>query len=196
MENNCQHQDEIHVRHPRDPLVKKILALLVPRGNDAVFDDVKKRLAEVWGEPQRISQLFPFVWTNYYEDIALELDRCFFSYPGLYPSSSLPDWKLQSCKIELATGTARRVNLDPGALDGARLVLASTKGQAHRIYLRDGIFAEVTLCRRKGKWENFFYTFPDFKSGVYDLWLETIREDWKREHLSAVKTTAEQQLIS
>ena len=70
---------------------------------------------------------------------------------------------------------------DPGTIDGARLLLASTKGQAHRVYLRDGIFCEVTLCRRKGRWENFFYTFPDFKSGAYDKWLELVREDWKRE---------------
>lgn len=166
-------------RHPRDPLVKKVLALLVPRGNSEIFEAVKRSLAEVWGEPERVSPLFPFVWTNYYEDIAPQLDRIFFSYPGLYPMSKLPDWKVQSCGIERASGPSRRVNLDPGTLDGARLVLASTKGQAHRIYLRDGIFAEVTLCRRKGKWERFFYTFPDFKSGAYDNWLESVREDWK-----------------
>lgn len=166
-------------RHPRDPLVKKVLALLVPRGNREVFEAAKKALAEVWGEPERVSPLFPFVWTNYYEDIAAQLDRIFFSYPGLYPMSKLPDWKVLTCALERASGPSRRVNLDPGTLDGARLLLASTKGQAHRIYLRDGIFAEVTLCRRKGKWERFFYTFPDFKSGVYDAWLETVREDWK-----------------
>ncbi|MFR5880709.1 MAG: DUF4416 family protein [Cloacibacillus evryensis] len=61
--------------------------------------------------------------------------------------------------MEKETGASRRVNLDPGTIDGARLLLASTKGQAHRVYLRDGIFCEVTLCRRKGRWENFFYTF-------------------------------------
>jgi hypothetical protein len=169
-------------RHPRDPLVKRVLALLIPRGNKEIFAQVTEMLSEVWGRPERISKLYPFVWTNYYEDIAPELDRCFFSYPGLYPFSQLPDWKCATCALERKTGVARKVNLDPGTLDGARLVLASTKGQAHRIYLREGIFAEVTLCRRKGKWENFFYTFPDFKSGIYDEWLESVREDWKKLH--------------
>lgn len=172
-------------RHPRDPLVKKIVALLVPRGDKEIFDDTCRLLAKEWGEPEEISPFYPFVWTNYYEDIAPLLDRCFFSYPGLYPMSKLPDWKLQSCKIEKLTGATRRVNLDPGTIDGARLLLASTKGQAHRIYLRDGIFAEVTLCRRKGRWQDFFYTFPDFSSGVYDKWLEEVREDWKRLALKA-----------
>lgn len=168
--------------NPRDPLVKKVLGLLVPRGDAEMFERTKAMLAEVWGEPESVSEFFPFQWTGYYKEIAPELDKCFFSYPGLYPASKLPDWKLQSCAIERATGETRRVNLDPGALDGARLVLASTKGQAHRIYLREGIFAEVTLCRRKGKWESFFYTFPDFKSGIYDKWLESVRENWKKLH--------------
>ena len=95
--------------------------------------------------------------------------------------SELADWKLLTCRLEKETGDSRRVNLDPGALDGARLLLASTKDQGHRIYLRDGIFAEVTLCRRKGGWESFCYTFPDFRSGVYSDWLESVRGDWKSE---------------
>ena len=168
-------------RHPRDPLVKKVLALLVPRGNAEVYEAIRKNLAEVWGEPERVSPMFPFVWTNYYEDIAPQLDRVFFSYPGLYPMSKLADWKILTCGLERGSGVTRRINLDPGTLDGARLILASTKGQAHRVYLKEGIFAEVTLCRRKGSWERFFYTFPDFKSGIYDKWLETVREDWKNQ---------------
>ena len=167
-------------RHPRDPLVKKIAALLVPRGDKEIFDTTLQMLAGVWGEPEKISPLYPFTWTNYYEDIAPELDRCFLSYPGLYPMSKLPDWKTASCAAEKMTGASRRVNIDPGTIDGARLLLASTKGQAHRMYMCDGIFAEVTLCRRKGRWEHFFYTFPDFASGIYDKWLEEIREDWKK----------------
>ncbi len=172
-------------RHPRDPLVKKIVALLVPRGDPKIYERARLLLAGSWGEPERVSARMPFVWTNYYEDISPELDRIFFSYPGLYPMSKLPDWKIESCRLERKTGERRRVNLDPGTIDGARLLLASTKGQAHRVYLRDGIFCEVTLCRRKGRWENFFYTFPDFKSGLYDSWLELVREDWKRESRGA-----------
>jgi len=167
-------------KHPRDPLVKKVLALLVPHGDTEIFEQTKKMLAKIWGQPERISDFFPFTWTNYYENIAPQLDRCFFSYPGLYPMSNLPDWKIATCAVEKQTGTTRRVNLDPGTVDGARLLLASTKGQAHRMYMRNGIFAEVTLCRRKGKWEHFFYTFPDFASGIYDEWLEIVREDWKK----------------
>lgn len=165
-----------------EPLVKKILALLVPHDDDEIFEKTKKLVASEWGEPERISNKIPFTWTNYYTNISPKLDRCFFSYPGLFRFSELPSWKNMTCRIEAQTGVSRRVNLDPGTIDGARLVLASTKGHAHRIYLKENIFAEVTLCRRKGHWESFFYTFPDFQSGIYDNWLESVREDWKKEH--------------
>jgi len=163
------------------PLVKKVVGLLVPRRDGKVCEDAFSLLEKLWGAPERVSERFPFDWTDYYKNISSELDRIFLSYPGLFPVSALPDWKLASNAAERSTGSQRRVNIDPGALDGARLVLASTKGQAHRVYLRDGIFCEVTLCRRKKTWESFFYTFPDFSSGVYDKWLETVRLDWKRD---------------
>ncbi len=170
-------------RHPRDPLVKKIAALLTPRGSEDAYLALISALRGTWGEPERISARIPFAWTNYYKDIAPDLDRFFVSFPGLYKMSDLASWKLESCRMEHESGkgAGRRVNIDPGSVDGARLLLASTKGQAHRVYLRDGIFCEVTLCRRKGRWESFFYTFPDFRSGAYDAWLELVREDWKRE---------------
>ncbi|NLX84105.1 MAG: DUF4416 family protein [Synergistaceae bacterium] len=180
IDSECFKKDNV-TKHPRDPLVKKIVALLVPRGENEIFSEASQLLHDIWGEPERVSPFIPFTWTNYYEDIAPELDRCFFSYPGLFHMSELPDWKIETCSLEKATGPTRRVNLDPGTLDGARLLLASTKGHAHRIYLRDGIFAEVTLCRRKGNWESFYYTFPDFKSGSYFSWLDKVRQDWKRE---------------
>ncbi|MEG1501994.1 MAG: DUF4416 family protein [Synergistaceae bacterium] len=170
----------------KEPLVKKVLALLLPKNNIKIFNYVSELLRAEWGEPERISPRIPFIWTNYYTDISPELDRCFFSYKGMHKFSQLPDWKNLTCEIEQKTGILRKVNLDPGTIDGARFVLASTKGQAHRIYLRDGIFAEVTLCRRKGHWEKFFYTFPDFKSGVYDSWLELLREDWKKGHYDLI----------
>lgn len=171
-----------HKTHPKEPLVKKILAILIPRGDKKNFKKINDLLKSEWGPPERVSQIYPFVWTNYYQSISPELDRVFFSYPGLYPLSILPEWKIATSYIENMSGTNRTVNLDPGTLDGARLVLASKKGQAHRIYLDKGIFAEVTLCKRKGRWKSFFYTFPDFKSGVYDDWLNLVRSDWKKEH--------------
>jgi hypothetical protein len=72
--------------------------------------------------------------------------------------------------------TCRRVNLDPGYVTLGKLVLATTKDHAHRIALRDGIFAEVTLAYRGGRWEPFPWTYPDYRSGRYDAFLLSARE--------------------
>ena len=63
-----------------------------------------------------------------------------------------------------------------GYLTGAKLVLASTKDFAHRLYLRDGIFAEITLSFRGDAWASHHFTFPDFKSGIYDAFLKQARD--------------------
>ncbi|MEK6728917.1 MAG: DUF4416 family protein, partial [Planctomycetota bacterium] len=67
----------------------------------------------------------------------------------------------------------RPVNIDPGYINESRLILASTKDFSHRIYLRDGIYAEVTLNYRKGRYETFPWTFPDYKTaGYHDFFLK------------------------
>lgn len=70
----------------------------------------------------------------------------------------------------------RPVNIDPGYINESRLILASTKDFSHRIYLRDGIYAEVTLKYRRGRYESFPWTFPDYQSPEYqNFFLETRR---------------------
>jgi hypothetical protein len=54
--------------------------------------------------------------------------------------------------------------------------LATTKDQAHRIYLRDGIFAEVTLRFQAGAFEPWPWTYADY------------REDFVREFLREART--------
>lgn len=63
----------------------------------------------------------------------------------------------------LARSGKRTINLDPGLLTPAQVVLATTKPAAHRIYLADGIFAEVTLRYHTGSYQPEAWTYPDFR---------------------------------
>ena len=59
------------------------------------------------------------------------------------------------------------MNLDPGYLAAGKLVLATTKNQQHRIYLGQGIFAEVALRYRAGAWQPWEWTYRDYRSPEY-----------------------------
>ncbi|MBQ7544417.1 MAG: DUF4416 family protein [Synergistaceae bacterium] len=162
------------------PKVKRITGILFP--SDELMRWSIGRLAEIWGTPELVSSPVPFDKTDYYHDIAPELSRVFVCFPGMLNPEGLADWKHQAIEIEAQSRQPiRAVNIDPGYIDGARLVLASTKDHAHRIYLRDGIFAEVTMRYRFGGWKSFDYTFPDFASGVYDEFLSGARRLWLNE---------------
>ena len=172
--------------------MKRIAGILYP--DEERLEWTLDELSRLWGKPDRVSEPVPFDKTDYYRDIAPHLLRRFACFPGLVDAGGLADWKHQSHELEEASAriagrwetrcaerAMRTVNIDPGYVDGARLILASTKDHAHRIWLRDGIYAEVTLRWRFGKWVSFDYTFPDFKSGVYDGFFTEVRELWLAE---------------
>ena len=165
--------------------VKLISGLLYPKSDPELLDWAKEQMTRFFGPIERESEAFSFDYTDYYRDISSELMRRFFSFSGLRHPCGLVSWKKQAIELEACSvqsgDSSRRVNIDPGYIDGARLVLASTKDNAHRIYMYDDIYAEVTLCRRKLGWESFSYTFPDFASGVYSDFLEMVRRDWQRD---------------
>ncbi|MDR1875557.1 MAG: DUF4416 family protein [Synergistaceae bacterium] len=162
-----------------EPRVKLIAGILHP--DDKWFDWALEELRALWGAPEIQGLPVPFTTTDYYRDIAPRLFRRFVCFRGLFRAGELADRKRESGLVEARSRTPRAVNIDPGYVDGARLVLASTKDHAHRIYLRDGIYAEVTLRYRFGKWVSFDYTFPDFAGGAYDEFLSDVRRAWRRE---------------
>jgi hypothetical protein len=163
-----------------EPRVKLIAGVLYP-SEESGFDWFAwtiEELKALWGAPEFTSEPVPFTKTDYYRGIAPNLSRRFVCFEGLFDAGGLPDWKRSAIAVEEKSRTPRIVNADPGYVDGARLVLASTKDHAHRIYLRGGIFAEVTMRFRFGKWVSFDYTFPDFASGAYDGFLSAARVSW------------------
>ncbi|MEK6733229.1 MAG: DUF4416 family protein, partial [Candidatus Omnitrophota bacterium] len=72
--------------------------------------------------------------------------------------------------------SGRRINIDPGYISDSKLVLATTKDYFHRIYLTSGIYAEVTLRWRRGGFEPFEWTYPDYQSKEYIDIFNTIRK--------------------
>lgn len=139
-------------------------------------------LAREFGMPARSSPAWPFSATQYYRDeLGPEPLRAFFAFPGLFPPDRLAERKLRTNRLEEELARAaglplsRPINLDPGYLTPAKLVLASAKNYAHRIYLANGIYAEVTLQYTKGGFKSLPWTFPDFASGKYFAFFRELR---------------------
>jgi len=135
-----------------------------------------------FGEPKTVSPVIPFEFTDYYTaSMGKPLFRRFYIYPTGFDVESLPDVKIRTNEIEeegareLDLGVDRPLNLDPGYLTLSKLILASTKDHAHRIYLRDGIFGEVTLHYHNKSYRSRPWTFPDYSSDGYTAYFNKLR---------------------
>jgi len=64
-------------------------------------------------------------------------------------------------------GVLRRINLDPGYITEAKVVLATTKDYSHRIYIGEKIFAEIALVQKGGRFTPLAYTYPDYRTDEY-----------------------------
>lgn len=150
--------------------VKLIFGVIT--GIPDLLEEVYERLSGRFGQIDYTSPLLAFDHTTYYEDeMGRGLHRQFVGFEMLISPDELSSTKLFSNAVEQEFTQAdtefRRVNLDPGYVSTSKLVLASTKDHAHRIYLQRGIYAEITL-RFHGKtfhaWE---WTYPDYQTQVY-----------------------------
>ena len=148
--------------------------------DEPLMKQVEAELSGRFGGIDLRSDLTPFDYTDYYEkEMGAGLLRRFVSFAAMIDPGELADIKVFTNGIEqrMAQGPGKRaINLDPGYVTPAKLVLATTKDFAHRIYLHDGIYAEVTLNFRKSGPVFFDWSYPDFKSGRYNGFLAEARK--------------------
>jgi hypothetical protein len=130
----------------------------------------RRRLEDAFGPVARAGPVYPFHQTAYYEPtMGADLHKQLLAFHDLVAADALPELKLHTIALEreLADSAAypepRPLNLDPGLLTAGKFLLATTKDQAHRVYLRDGIFAEVTLRYHAGAFEPWPWTYADYR---------------------------------
>ncbi len=156
--------------------------------NDAdLMSRAVKMLSEYCGPTDLVSQTWPFDFTDYYEaEMGPGLLRQFASFAELIDPGRLAGIKVETNQLEerlcYECGLPehqRPVNIDPGYIDLSKLVLATTKNGSHRVYLGDGIYAEVTLHYRTGRWAAWPYTYPDYAADRYHGFFEEVRNLYK-----------------
>ena len=144
--------------------------------SDKIYKNAKKSLLKKYGAIDLESQALEFSYTDYYrEEMGSNLKRRFISFKKLIDPTGIVDIKHFAIKLEKRYSILkkRRVNIDPGYLNEAKLILSTTKDFSHRIYLGGKIFAEVTLIYQRRKFNNLVWTFPDYRSMTYkDIFLK------------------------
>jgi hypothetical protein len=179
--------------------VKLFVGVLVSRSGTEAYVSVEERLRSEFGPIDHCSEIIPFTFTDYYQrEMGTGIDRQFFSFENLIDAGKLPEIKRRTNLMEehfASAGAAvkRPVNLDPGYIEHAKVVLASTKNFYHRMYLGNGIFGEVTLHFKDNGFQFFPWTYPDYQSPPYLEFFRAIRRIYREQLRSMCVLRREEQ---
>ncbi|MGB9909490.1 MAG: DUF4416 family protein [Candidatus Hydrothermia bacterium] len=152
----------------------------IPRKPDSVMlftgiickEEILSKIHEILsplGEIEERSDILNFDdFSKYYqEEMGEGLKRLWLTFKGLRTPENMHILKLVTNKIEesFTINNKRTINIDPGYISLANVILYSTKSYFHRIYVSDGIYAEVTLFfKKKEGFQPFPWTYPDYKT--------------------------------
>ena len=148
-----------------------------------VYEQIKSILKENYGEVDTLSAIYDFSYTQYYaKEMGLNLQKQFLGFEKLIRPESLPDIKLITNEIEgqFSQKNSRQVNIDPGYLSAAKVVLATTKNFDHRIYLGKGIYGDVHLRYRGNKFIMNEWTYPDYQDMIVIDFFARLRKKYMK----------------
>ncbi len=146
-----------------------------------LLEELADELSSRFGYIDIISAWMPFDYTSYYaKEIGTPLFRRVFSFEKLIDQDELPKIKLITNELEqkYSENGKRKVNIDPGYLLLERFVLASGKNFSHRIYLSEGIYADLTLQYVKGRFQKLPWTYPDYADHPMRVFLGRVRNKY------------------
>lgn len=150
--------------------------------DERVLDFVRSELIKELGPSEQEAGPISFGFTSYYDqEMGPGIRRWLWAFRDLVDRSSLADIKRLTNRIEqtYTVEGKRRFNLDPGLLTLGNFVLATGKNNAHRIYMKDGIFADLTLIYRSGTYRPLEWTYPDYSAEELITILNRFRERYK-----------------
>jgi len=170
----------------KEPKPAKLFMSLIASEDEFLHQGIKD-LDLTFGEVDFMSERLPFHFTEYYtQEMGKNLFRHFITFKNLISIPLLPDIKHSTNHLEEKFATpigSRRLNIDPGYICLEHVILATTKGYAHRPYLRDGIYADLTLIYWNKSFQPLEWTYPDYRQeeviGLFNQFRKRYVEDLK-----------------
>jgi len=167
---------------PSAPKPVKLIVNLIS-GDESILASVAGKLSQVYGGIDFMSKLISFNKTDYYEtEMGKNLVRRFVTFEKLIEADGLPEVKRRTDRLELENKDRegnRKVNLDPGYISLCHLILATNKGFSHRPYLRDGVYADLTLIYKRKSFRPLEWTFPDYGTDEIIEIMNRLRERYQ-----------------
>ena len=152
----------------------------------STFETQHERLISVlednFGPVDMHSPAIDFSFTDYYDaEMGGRPVRYLLLFRNLIDPSALADIKILTNELEkqFSLDGNRRVNLDPGTLSLANLVLATCKDRSHRIPLKDGIYGETTLIYQDHDFQRLPWTYADYSSDGVRAILRSFRTRYR-----------------
>jgi len=180
-ERKIVHEGNGGMGKTKEPGPAKLFMSLIA-SEDAIFYRSLEDLRLAFGEVDFTSGRFPFDFTDYYtEEMGSPLFRHFITFERLISIPLLPEIKKTTNRLEEKYSTSagkRRVNIDPGYLSLAHAILATTKGYTHRPYLKDGIYADLTLIYQNRTFQPLEWTYPDYRQDQIILLFNRFRKKY------------------
>ncbi|NDV18003.1 DUF4416 family protein [Pseudodesulfovibrio sp. JC047] len=167
---------------PKTPEPGLLILSILSAQWDTVWPELLALLEAEFGPVAEAGDLFVFDQTDYYDaELGTPIMRRLISFETLRPLDTLADIKMATNALEqrFADGEKRRFNLDPGFITLQSLVLATGKNFSHRIYLKNGIWADLTMIWQKKQWVTFPWTFPDYAGNDMKSRLTKLRQSYK-----------------
>lgn len=154
--------------------------------SEPLIERARDCLADRYGAVDIVGPTFLFDDTEYYErSMGANLRKFLFSVDRTIAQNELAEIKIETNKLEVELSQSsgldaeRPINIDPGMVDLGKVMLASTKSHAHRIYVAEGIFVEVTLYLAKECWEPWPWTYRDYRRPEVHAFLHEVRARYR-----------------
>ena len=169
---------------PQEPKPAKLVIGLFMSAK-SLLEKAAVQLESPFGPIDMVSPWMNFDYTTYYEpEMGAPLFRRVFTFENLIQQYDLAKIKITTNRIEqnYSHNGKRSINIDPGYLLHERFVLASGKNFSHRIYIGDGIYADLTLLYSGGNFQKLPWTYPDYADRPMLTFLKRVRNRYVLEY--------------
>lgn len=178
-----------------EPL-KANLTISVMFRDEKLLAEIRRILEKKYGEIDAVSETYSFSSISPYYDPEMgeNINKIIFSFKNPVSRDILANVKLFCVKTEqkYSQNGKRLVNLDPGLLTLENFILATGKNYSHRIYLKKGVFAEVTLMfGKKNVIKELSWTYRDYLYEPARSFLLSVREIYREKRAALQKQERE-----